>query len=202
MAGIRPRPNQTNIREFTVSRRATAARGARTIALAAVSATGALLLAACAPTTTDLNYDPSDGVGVSVLGEENSDLRGINLMVVSAAEGEAGNVLGALANETADDASFTLEAPGAAPVTVDVPAGGTVYLGTETGEAVQLDTVGAAPGDYVDATLTVGGDSKEFQLPVFDGTLPEYADYLPVAALPSPSGSPVVSPSPSASPTE
>lgn len=198
MAGIRPRPNQTNIREFTVSRRATAARGARTIALAAVSATGALLLAACAPITTDLNYDPSDGVGVSVLGEENRDLRGINLMVVSAAEGEAGNVLGALANETADDASFTLEAAGAAPVTVDVPAGGTVYLGTETGEAVQLDTVGAAPGEYVDAVLTVGSDSKEFQLPVFDGTLPEYADYLPVAALPSPSGSPAVSPSPSA----
>ncbi|MGI5188306.1 hypothetical protein ACQEVI_09205 [Promicromonospora sp. CA-289599] len=181
-----------------MSRRATAARGARTIALAAVSATGALLLAACAPTTTDLNYDPSDGAGVSVLGEENRDLRGINLMVVSAAEGEAGNVLGALANETADDASFTLGAPGASPVTVDVPAGGTVYLGTETGEAVQLDTVGAAPGDYLDATLTVGGDSKGFQLPVFDGTLPEYADYLPVAVLPSPSGSPVVSPSPSA----
>lgn len=197
MAGIRPRPNQTNIREFTVSRRATAVRGARTIALAAVSASGALLLAACAPSTTTLNYDPSDGVGVSVLGEENMDLRGINLMVVSAAEGEAGNVLGALANETADDAAFTLEAPGASPVTVEVPAGDTVYLGTETGEAVQLDAVGAAPGDYVDAVLTVGGDSKEFQLPVFDGTLPEYADYVPADAVsPSPSASP------SASPTE
>jgi hypothetical protein len=191
MAGIRPRPNQTNIREFTVSRRATAVRGARTIAVTAVSAAGALLLAACASNTTTLTYDPSDGVGVSVLGEEDTDLRGINLMVVSAAEGEAGNVLGALANETADDASFTLGAPGASPVTVAVPAGGTVYLGTATGEAVQLDTVGAAPGDYVDATLTVGGDTKEFQLPVFDGTLPEYADYLPIAAAsPSPSMSP------------
>jgi hypothetical protein len=185
-----------------VSRRATAVRGARTIALAAVSATGALLLAACSPTTTDLNYDPSDGVVVSVLGEENRDLRGINLMVVSAAEGEAGNVLGALANETADDASFTLEAPGASPVTVEVPAGGTVYLGTETGEAVQLDTVGAQPGNYLDAVLTVGSDSKEFQLPVFDGTLPEYEAHLPAeaGASPSPAGSP--STSPSASPTE
>jgi hypothetical protein len=199
VAGIRPRPNQTNIREFTVSRRATAARGARTIAVAAVSAAGAFLLAACAPTTTTLTYDPSDGVGVSVLGEENRDLRGINLMVVSAAEGEPGNVLGALANESDNDASFTLEAPGASPVTVDVPAGGTVYLGTETGEAVQLDAVGAAPGDYLDATLSVGSDSTEFQLPVFDGTLPEYADHLPTAA-PSPSGSP--SPSMSPSPSE
>jgi hypothetical protein len=186
-----------------VSRRATAARGARTIALAAVSATGALLLAACAPTTTDLNYDPSDGVGVSVLGEEDRDLRGINLLVVSAAEGEPGNLLGALANETAEDASFTLEAVGASPVTVEVPAGDTVYLGTETGEAVQLDTVNAQPGNYLDAVLTVGSDSMEFQLPVFDGTLPEYADHLPAAAAsPSPAGSPSTSPSPSVSPSE
>ncbi|MCP2266490.1 hypothetical protein ACFQHV_06090 [Promicromonospora thailandica] len=172
-----------------MSRRATAARGARTIALAAVSATGALLLAACSPTTTALNYDPSDGTGVSVLGEDDRDLRGINLMVVSAGEGEPGNLLGALANETAQDASFTLEAPGSAPVTLDVPAGGTVYLGTETGETVTLDAVGAAPGDYLDAVLSVGADSAEFPLPVLDGTLPEYADQLP-AAQPSPSASP------------
>ncbi|MFD6445532.1 hypothetical protein ACFWEJ_10530 [Promicromonospora sp. NPDC060204] len=178
-----------------MSRRATAARGARTTAVAAVLAAGALLLAACAPTTTTKPYDPSDGVGVSVLGEEDTDLRGINLMVVSAAEGEAGNVLGALANETADDASFTLQAPGAAPVIVEVPAGGTVYLGTETGEAALLDTVGAAPGNYLDATLTVGTDTKEFQLPVLDGTLSEYADYLPVEVLVDPSVSPSPSPS-------
>jgi hypothetical protein len=177
--GSDPRPNHTNTREFTVSRRATAVRGARTIALAAVSATGALLLAGCAPSTTTLNYDPSDGTGVSVLGEDNRDLRGINLMVVSAGEGEAGNILGALANETADDASFTLETPGASPVTVEVPAGDTVYLGTETGEAVELDAVDAAPGSYVDALLAVGSDAMEFKLPVFDGTLPEYADSLP-----------------------
>jgi len=195
MAGIRPRPNQTNIREFTVSRRATAVRGARTIALAAVSATGALLLAACTPSTTTLNYDPSDGVGVSVLGEDDRDLRGINLMVVSAGEGEAGNVLGALTNETADDASFMLEAPGAIPVTVDVPAGDTVYLGAEIGEEVLLDAVGAAPGDYLDAVLTVGPDSKEFLLPVFDGTLSEYADYVPleVVDVVEPSASPSAS---------
>lgn len=181
--------HQPKIREFIVSRRATAARGARTIALAAVSATGALLLAACSPTTTTLNYDPSDGVGVSVLGEDDTDLRGINLMVVAAAEGEQGNVLGALANKTSEDVSFTLEAPGASPVTLDVPAGGTVYLGTESGEAVSLDTVSAAPGDFLDAVLSVGGDSAEFQLPVLDGTLPEYADQVPTAA-PSSSPSP------------
>lgn len=187
MAGIRPRPNQTNIREFTVSRRATAARGARTIALAAVSATGALLLAGCAPTTTDLNYDPSDGVavGVTVEGDERA-LRGINLMVVSAAEGEPGNLLGAFSNKTSEDASFVLQSPGASPVTVDVPADGIVYLGVDEGIDVQIDTVADAPGSYLDATLTVGGDSAEFQLPVLDGTLPPYDQHLPASAASSP----------------
>lgn len=171
-----------------MSRRATAARGARTIAIAAAAASGALVLTACAPTTTTLTYDPSDGVGVSVLGEDDTDLRGINLLVVSAAAGEAGNLLGALTNKTADDASFTLETPGASPVAVDVPAGGTVYLGTETGESVALDTVDANPGAYLDATLTVGSDSKEFKLPVLDGTLSEYAEHVP-SSSPSASAS-------------
>ncbi|GAB2471024.1 hypothetical protein GCM10027063_09330 [Promicromonospora xylanilytica] len=174
-----------------MSRRATAARGARTIALAAVSATGALLLAGCAPSTTTLNYDPSDGVGVTVAGAD--ALRGINLMVVGTAEGEPGNLLGALTNGTQDDASFTLETPDGSPVTVEVPAGDTVYLGTETGESVQIDTVSAPPGSYVDATLAAAGGSTEFKLPILDGTLPEYADSLPSAAA---------SASPSASPTE
>jgi hypothetical protein len=177
--GSDPHPNHTNTREFTVSRRATAARGARTIALAAASATGALLLAGCAPSTTTLNYDPSDGVGVSVLGEESRDLRGINLLVVATAEGEPGNLLGALTNESQDDASFTLETPDGAAVSVDVPAGDTVYLGTATGETVQIDAVSAPPGGYVDATLAAAGGAKEFKLPILDGTLPEYADSLP-----------------------
>lgn len=175
-----------------MSRRATAARGARTIAVAGVSAAGALLLAACAPTTTTLNYDPSDGVGVSVLGADNTELRGINLLVVSAAEGEPGNVLGALSNTSAEDATFTLQSPGAGPLVVEVPAGDTVYLNSEAGEPALIDLVTAAPGDYLDATLSVGADTKEFQLPVFDGTLPEYADYVPVevAEVVEPSASP------------
>lgn len=176
-----------------MSRRATAARGARTIALAAVSATGALLLAGCAPSTTTLNYDPSDGVGVTVASVDGNELRGINLMVVGAAEGEPGNLLGALTNETQEDASFTLETPAGSPVTVDVPAGDTVYLGTETGESVQIDTLSAPPGSYVDATLAAAGGSTEFKLPILDGTLPEYAEHLPSAAA---------SASPSASATE
>ena len=176
-----------------MSRRATAARGARTIALAAASAAGTLLLAGCSPSTTTLDYDPSDGVGVTIQSVDGDELRGINLMVVATAEGEPGNLLGALTNETQDDATFTLEHPDGSPVSLEVPAGGTVYLGTPTGETVQFDTVSAAPGSYVDATLSAAGAAEEFKLPILDGTLPEYADHLPSAAA---------SPSPSATPTD
>ena len=53
---------------------------------------------------------------------DGNELRGINLLVVGTAEGEPGNLLGALTNETQEDASFTLETPAGSPVTVDVPA--------------------------------------------------------------------------------
>ncbi|GAA1859704.1 hypothetical protein [Myceligenerans crystallogenes] len=181
-----------------MSRRTTAPRRARTVAVAAVAAAGAALLSACAPTTTTLNYSPSDGVTVSVGAEEVSDftkLRGLNLMVVSAEEGAPGHLLGALTNDTQDDVTFTLSPDGAAPATFDVAAGETLYLGGESGEPVLLDTVTASPGASVPSTLEADGVATEFSLPVVDGALPEYADYVP-----APSGS--ASPGESASPAE
>jgi hypothetical protein len=151
------------------------ARSARTGVIAASAAAGALLLAACAPTTTTLPYAPSDGARVNI----SDEVRGLNLMVVSEGDGAEGAVLGALANDSAEDVTFVLEAEGAAAVTVPVAAQQTVYLGTEDGIEALLDTVVAAPGGDLEASLTAGDVTREFFLPVLDGTLPEYADYLP-----------------------
>ncbi|WP_125776262.1 hypothetical protein [Antribacter gilvus] len=149
---------------------------ARAVALAGAS-TAVLLLAACSPTTTTLDYAPSDGARVEV--SKDARLRGINLLVISEGDGAPGTLLGALTNQTSDDATFTLTAEGAAPVTVRVEAGDTVLLGTEDGEQVQLDAVDGIPGSNLPAVLSVGGEEEELSLPVFDGSLPEYADYLP-----------------------
>lgn len=181
-----------------MSRRTTAPRRARAVAVAAVAAAGAALLSACAPTTTALNYSPSDGVTVSVGADEDTDftkLRGLNLMVVSAEEGAPGNLLGALTNDTQEDVTFTLTPEGATPATFDVAAGETVYLGGEAGEPVLLDAVSAEPGASVPSTLEADGVVTEFSLPVVDGALPEYAAYVP-----GPSGS--ASPEASASPED
>ncbi|GAB3163769.1 hypothetical protein GCM10027059_18590 [Myceligenerans halotolerans] len=192
-----------------MSRRTTAHRRARTVAVAAVTAAGAAFLSACAPTTTALNYSPSDGVMVSVGAQEVgefTDLRGLNLMVVAAEEGAAGTLLGALANDTQESATFTLAPEGATPVTFEVGAGDTLYIGGESGETVLLDVVSAGPGSSVPSTLEAGGESRTFDLPVLNGELPEYADYVPEpspTASPSPqaSASPETSPSPVSSPT-
>jgi hypothetical protein len=186
---------------LTVSRRTTALRHARTVAVAAVTAAGAALLSACAPITTSLNYSPSDGVMVFVGAEDHGEftkLRGINLMVVAEEEGATGNLLGALANGTRETATCTLAPEGATPVTFEVAAGDTVYIGGESGEPVLLDVVSAQPGSSIPATLDAGGMSQPFALPVLDGELPEYASYVP---SPAPEESPAVDASaPEASP--
>lgn len=147
-------------------------RHARATALLAV---GLLGLTACAPTMTLNAYAPSDGVRVDLTGE----LRGVNLLVVAAEEGGEGQVHGALANHTDETVTFTLAVDGTAPVRVEVEPASTVYLGTEDGEDVVLDSVPEAPGAFVDATLEAAGESKDFQLPVLDGTLAEYTDSVP-----------------------
>ncbi|MCK0116346.1 hypothetical protein BCE75_10392 [Isoptericola sp. CG 20/1183] len=154
---------------------ARSARPARTTLAVAGAAVGALLLGACAPVTTQLPYAPSDGTRVDFA---DAQVRGLNLVVIAAEENAPGNLLGALANNSDEDVVFELETPGAAPVSVPVAAGETAYLGADGTETL-IDNVAAIPGANLEATLSAAGETEEFFLPVLDGTLPEYADYLP-----------------------
>lgn len=153
------------------------ARTARTGVLAASVAAGALLLTSCAgaPIRTTMPYAPSDGARVDL----DDRTRANNLMVVSEGEGAEGTLLGALTNSSSEPVTFQLEVDGADPVTVPVEARETVLLGTEDGVQATLSAVDAIAGANLDATLTAGDSSAQFALPVLDGTLPEYADYLP-----------------------
>ncbi|WP_425955999.1 hypothetical protein [Xylanimonas sp. McL0601] len=148
-------------------------RPVRTAAL--IAAAGVLALSACAPAMTINPYSPSDGTRVDVT----DALRGVNLLVVAVAQGGSGAVEGALVNRTDESQTFTLTVDGASPVRVTVDPAQTVTLGTDGGEDVVLDTVAEAPGSYLDASLDVAGQSKDFKLPVLDGTLPEYEGAVP-----------------------
>lgn len=155
------------------------ARPARTAVVTTGAVAAAALLAACSPTTTVMPYAPSDGARVNLTGS----VRGVNLMVVSEGDGAPGALLGALANDSAEDVSFELAAEGNDPVSLVVPAGETVYLNApgqpELSVDARLDAIDTYPGGELDATLSGAGADEEFRLPVFDGTLPEYAEYLP-----------------------
>lgn len=138
-------------------------------------------LAGCSatnPMTTQNNYDASDGVSVEL-----GDVTVRNLLVLTSAEGAPGTVLGAVSNGGGDSTrvSFTVAGEQAGrPVPVD--ANGTVVLGPESDATVDLDAVPAAPGGLLELEISsdLGGTST-VQVPVLDGTLPEYADLVPDA---------------------
>ena len=145
-------------------------------------AIAALTLAGCSavsPITTEKPYAPSDGVRV----ELGSSFSAANLLIISAAEGEPGVLVGGLSNHSGDPIKVTLTPDGAKASTVRVPAGDTVLLGGDTSPPLALDTVGVAPGAVLPVTIsTPDGGSLNVSIPVLDGTLPQYTDLVPTAA--------------------
>lgn len=160
-----------------MAKRSTPLPTRRTGAVAAALAATALLAGCSAtnPITTSFEYDPSDGVS-----ERLGDVRVGNLMVLTAEEGSAGTVLGFVSNAGDEATSVVLAVGEEQSAAIDVPAGGTVLLGPDGDESVDLDAVAAPPGSKVDVTVTsdVAG-AATFEVPVLDGTLPEYADLVP-----------------------
>lgn len=160
-----------------MAKRTTPRTSRRTASVAASLATTALLVGCSAtnPITTDLDYDPSDGVG-----ERLGDVRVGNMMVLTGEEGAAGTVVGFVANEGRQDASVVLTVGEEQSDAIDVPAGGTVLLGPDADETVDVDAVPAAPGSKLEITVTTDvAGAAALQVPVLDGTFSEYADLVP-----------------------
>lgn len=124
-------------------------QGVRALALAAaVSA-----LSACSffsQTTTDLEYDPSDGISASV-----GDVLARNLLVVGH-EGSEGLVSGALVNTGSSDATVTISAPGSPqPVQISVSPGQLVSLGADADQRnVVVGNLKQPAGSLVKLTLS------------------------------------------------
>lgn len=161
----------------------------------------ALALAGCSPITTQKPYAASDGVRVQV-GE---DVKAENLLIVSAAEGEPGVLLGALTN-TGDQPTTVTLVLGSQSGEVPLAPGQTALLGatdaTETADLVvvdvAIDSVDAAPGALADVELsTPQAGSVTVGVPVLDGTLEAYATLVPTRAPePTPTATPTATPEP------
>ena len=155
-------------------------RAATGLAVAGLAA--ALTLTGCSATnqmTTELEYDSSDGTSVRL-----GDIRALNFLIVSEGKGEPGTLIGALDSKGSDDevVKIALEEDS---VTVTVPAGQTVLLSAPGGnsdedEDIVFESVPEPPGAFVPVVLTSrDAGSVTLQVPVLDGTLPEYAESVP-----------------------
>lgn len=152
---------------------------------AAALLTASLLLGGCTfvnPQTTQEPYVPSDGQNVSLGGE----VRVASLLVVAAEEGEPGRLLARVVNGSPEEQRVTITGEGL-DESVTVPPQATVAIG-EPGDPealdVVIDAVSERPGQLVELTIVregEGGETLEVGVPVLDGSLEQYAPYLPTA---------------------
>jgi hypothetical protein len=177
----------------------------RAAAVVPLTALVVLALGGCSatnPMTTMDDYEAADGVRVEL-----GDTVVTNLLILTAAEGEPGTMLGAVTNRGEDDIELTLslrpteEGQEEAEIaTVSIGGGDTVIFSPERPDAgaedtaedtgatsrgaeratVDLEQVPARPGALADLTLTSDREgSIDVRVPVLDGTLPSYTDLVP-----------------------
>lgn len=154
-------------------------RIASSIALAAAIALGATGCSLIAPIGTMKPYAPSDGVDVNV---EGIDIR--NIMLVADEAGENFNVVFTAMNQTGapQDVAFTFvtKSGTTAKAEVNVPAGTTVF-GHPDAEItpVVVSVEGLLVGQTVETYFQAAGTPEvQHRVPVLDGTLAEYREYV------------------------
>lgn len=153
-------------------------RIASSLALATALALGATGCSLIAPQGTLEPYAPSDGIDVTI---ENIAIR--NLLLIADATGENFNVVFTGVNKTTSDAivRMTFVSDSTEASTDFLLAPGLSAFGNPDGEfvpqLVSLPSVRA--GDTVEAYFEVaGGGEAKFEVPVLDGTLVEYENYV------------------------
>jgi len=156
-------------------------RGRAAVAVSALAlATG---LGACqlmSPITTQLQYDPADGVGVDL-----EDIVIRDLLIVSEGEGASGTLSGLVVNKGTEEVSLTIQTDDSdGPLEPEVTMGpgtsvrldGVDPLTGEAGEPVTLPQVNTRPGTYVTVRIATSlGAADAVQVPVLAPTGP-YAD--------------------------
>jgi hypothetical protein len=126
--------------------------GRRTAAVLAAAALGATVLAACSTQSqaqTNVPYQPADGINVNL---GSLDARG--LLLVSAAKGAAGVMVGSLINNGAEPVTVTfLTAEQAQSNATGGPSMDVKAYSQTAISGVQLASVPAAPGDLTTVVL-------------------------------------------------
>lgn len=166
-----------------------------------VAAVGAGLLSATAcgyitPQETTRIQTVTDGISANV-----GPLQLRNMLIVSTGENKPGRVVGGVFNSSSKDVSLTIDGASGSQTTIPVKANSQTLLTGESNPAV-LSTSGGNAGSLVPLKVTESGTNQtaEVKVPVLDGTLKEYQQYLPTQS-PTPTSSTTGTASPSGTAT-
>ncbi len=156
---------------------------------AAVAVLAVCALAGCSQlspqTTQNVTYAPSDGVQGQV-----GEVKVRNVLVLTSEQGGPAELVGSLFNPTGEDVSLEVvvrEPAGddgaatepLATETIELGGAEDVMIGPDADQQVSLEQLDVVPGRFAEVSFTGGGGELVLQVPVLDGTLPEYADLVP-----------------------
>jgi hypothetical protein len=172
-------------------------RGKLAMATAALGI-GLLSVTGCGytnPQATAKQYSASDGTQANV-----GPLQLRNMIIVSGGEDQPGRVIGAVYNSSSEDVTLTIVGAAGSQTRVPVKQNSYALLNDSTDEAI-LSTTGGAPGSLVEVSITEDGTNQNatFKVPVLDGTIADYKQYLPAGSEPTGSATPTSTPSPTSS---
>ena len=165
-------------------------RGKLAMATAALGI-GLLSVTGCGyinPQQTSEQYAASDGTQTNL-----GPLQLRNILIVSGGEDKPGRVIGAVYNSSSKDVVLTISGAAGAQAQIPVKPNSSTLLNEATPE-VMLSTTGAQPGSLVEVTIREDGTNQnaKFKVPVLDGTIADYKQYLPT---PEPTSSGTATPS-------
>ncbi len=147
------------------------------IAVGAALTLGATGCSLVAPQATTIQYSASDGVNVPDSGP--IDVR--NAMVIADDEGTNGNFIAAFVNPTLEDQTVIFGF-GTASAELVIEAGDTLSLGIDGNDPILLEGIDTPPGAQLSMSFQSGdGEGVTIDVPVLDGSLPYYEEYVPEA---------------------
>ncbi|SDI42140.1 hypothetical protein SAMN04488693_11112 [Arthrobacter subterraneus] len=157
------------------------------LAVTAGSAVLALLGATgCSATSlqaTTLQYSASDGIV-----EQVGPVLLRNILIITSDEGEPGRLLGTMFNESDSPVQVTIDGENESSQ-ITIEANDKYVFEDEVDDDGTLQGISEIPGALVDLDFTVNSESQTFRVPVLDGTLEEYREYVPGGFTPEPSPS-------------
>ncbi|TYC98337.1 hypothetical protein FQ377_10530 [Arthrobacter echini] len=126
-----------------------------------------------APQGTTMVVAPSDGI-VKDLGPVL--LR--NILIVGTLDESEGRLVGTISNTSDDAVDLSIRAGGAS-TRITIEGGGELRFEDETGDDGTLAGVEDVPGSLVPVDFEVEGERATYEVPVLDGALEEYREYVP-----------------------